>query len=1049
MQNRKRIVTIITMLLCSIVCALAGAFVVKADAQAVNFSFNGEIQAEYKVGDVVNIPSASVGDITADVKISLPDGTYTNKESISLKTPGFYLIEYSAILDGKLYKTQKSFVVSGDLFTLKGVGSCEYKTLSSTDVSGMYFNLYSGDSIVYNDIVDLSTLNGPTDTIYRMFPMVSNVGEADITQYEVTLTDAYNENISITVRFKQSLQSSSNDFKVSYVDAKFNDNKYCGLEVNSSGQYTVDNIVGIYSGAEPITSQNYHAHIDNPKFGAPIIASFTGGTQEESRNEGRHWAGIAYDINTNIVYATSNSYRVVIADFENADIFGEKFTGFTDGKVKVTIKPTNYNKGSCGIFISEFAGKKFSEEDTKSFSSTYSPEININYGEYSLDTVPNVRKGDSYQVFDATAYDLVDGLLSTKISVYYGYYGANKIQVDLVDGRFTAKHLGTYTIAYEATNSMGKTSLELLNVISVADNEELDLILTGEPDYNMSLAAGKALKVLDNYNIINAYGHGILSVEAVLKADKTVAFALNESNNYTFTPTTSGEYQIIYTVSDYSSKKIITRNLNVVASNNIYYVTKGAFPEYLIKNGSYNLDVLNAYTLDTGKPVQQEVSLFVEPSYGESLVSVEPILKITEQYITANQTVKLLYRPAQGNIEEDAYFIKEIPVIDTGLYTENFDKSKYFIQGKGKVVFTPQEEFTECEVEKFDEGVANFDFANYISVNSFKLNLKALVRGESFQAFDKLNVYLYDTIDDRNYIVISLFKDTEGWFITVNSQNPLKLSNTWGGADDEFYINFSAAKQRVTINKFFVFNNITFFETDKPVEYLFGAKMRIEILGTDGCDGITIQSINGEILDKHADLAPASIDYSMDNNAGEKTVGETVTLLPFAAYDVFAPYLDVTLQVTLRKLGSNTKEYVKAIDGTELRRCSANRGWEFVLSEFGTYTVQIFAKDGINSDNDTSYSYSILVADNEKPEVQITQKKTSYSKGSTFNNPKFTVNEENYGWYITIETPDGFKTFVNDEKKYNFDKSGKYKVTLIVYDSTMNMSRVSYVVNVK
>ena len=133
MQNRKRIVTIITMLLCSIVCALAGAFVVKADAQAVNFSFNGEIQAEYKVGDVVNIPSASVGDITADVKISLPDGTYTNKESISLKTPGFYLIEYSAILDGKLYKTQKIKNV-----TLKLYDTCRHELLREKNKKEVY-----------------------------------------------------------------------------------------------------------------------------------------------------------------------------------------------------------------------------------------------------------------------------------------------------------------------------------------------------------------------------------------------------------------------------------------------------------------------------------------------------------------------------------------------------------------------------------------------------------------------------------------------------------------------------------------------------------------------------------------------------------------------------------------------------------------------------------------------------------------------------------------------------------------------------------------------
>ena len=1051
-MRKKRIKSVIisAALAISLTCSVAGLLHAVADSMTTEFSFDGTLQDNYKVSDVLEIPSATLGDVEAEFRIILPDGTYSNKERFELSMPGAYTIEYTAVVDGKIYKMQKTFVVSGDLFTLNGTGSSEYITIEETGVSGMYFNMYNGDSIVYNDIVDLTLLNGPQDTLYKMFPMVSTVGEADITQYEVTLTDAYDENNAVTVRFKKSSIASANDYKISYVEASFNGSKFCGLEQSATGQYTVENLNGLYKGGQPLYSETYRAHVNTPKYGAPILASFTGGTQQSPLNSGNQWVGIAYDMNTNIVYATcSSKYRVVVADFENADIFGEKFQGFTDGKVKISIKPTIFEKGSCGIFISEFAGKKFTEEDTKSFVSSYAPNINVDYKGYSKDNLPKVRKGASYQIFDATAYDIVDGNLPVKVSVYYGYSTKNKVQVELIDGKFTANRLGTYTVVYQAMNKTGKITTEILEIESENNVEELSAHIIGEIDYNVSVSAGNTVKVLEDYQVVNAYGKENFSAKAVLKSDSSVCFELNQENDYSFMPIVSGEYEIVYTVSDYSQVTTFTRTLTVIGSNTIYYTVNGAIPEYLIKNGLYDLSVVDAYTLDKGTPIKQSVLLYVDLGNGSEFIPIDGIMEIKDEYLTSKNTVNLVYMPDIENAEERNAFVREIPVIDAGLYTENMDKSKYFVVNKGEVSFKPDEYYTNCEIRSLEDGTARFTFANYLNVNPFKIKLGAYVKGDEFVAFDRVNVYLYDAINTSNYIVVSLFKDTEGWFVTVNEKKSLKLSNTWGGADDEFYVNFSSAKNKCVINNFFTFTDINFYGTDDTAVYTDGAKMVIEVISKNGCDGIQIRSVNDAEFDKYADMSPASVDVSADTNAGEWKIGETVTLLPFAAYDVFAPYMEVKVSVSLRKDGDAKKADVKSVDGIKLYRVSALRGYEFVLSEYGTYTVQISAEDGINSDNDASYSYSITIADYTKPIVNITDKKTSYAVGDTFTVPKFTVDISQYNWCVIVENPDDQKAFVNGENGYVFNKAGKYKISLLVYDVDMNITEVVYTVTVK
>ena len=239
---------IITALILCLTFSVAGLFFAYAEqnenvAEPTQFEFTGSIESQYSVNEVINIPVAKIGGKIADYRIVFPDGTYSNASTVKVAKSGYYSIEYTAVINGRVYKTTKSFMVGDDLFTINGLGSSEFKEIGNSGVMGLYFNLYSGASITYNDLVDLNEFNGELDTLFKLHPYVSKVGETDITQMKITLTDAYNEDNYVTVRYEHSIHANN----VTYLDAGFNGSKFCGMTLDfahAPGSYYVDGMTG-------------------------------------------------------------------------------------------------------------------------------------------------------------------------------------------------------------------------------------------------------------------------------------------------------------------------------------------------------------------------------------------------------------------------------------------------------------------------------------------------------------------------------------------------------------------------------------------------------------------------------------------------------------------------------------------------------------------------------------------------------------------------------------------------------------------------------------
>lgn len=1017
-------------------------------AGATAFTSTTTLESEYNIGTEITVPTAKFGETEASFKVIMPDGSCTDSDTLTLNKTGNYTIEYFAKVGGTVLKETKSFVVLGSLFTIDGNGYSEYITDSTTSISGVYFSLNDGATIRYNDIVDLNSLwktkASDSTSLFKLVHMPSVIGESDISRFDVTLTDAYDDTKTVTLRYKQPTGNTS----YTYVDATFGDGRYCGFNAagTSDKEYGVDGYNGTIK-----------AFFDHKTYGTTLRASFTGGTQD-SPVDASKCTGVKYDTLNNVLWATNEDafYNNVITDLENTEIYGSKFDGFTSGLVKVSITPVTFNKASWGVFISEFAGKAITEKDNKDFLPSRQPDLSVDFGEYDDNNIPAVKTGSAYTLFNATAYDFTDGGIPVDVRVFYGYRNAKKVQVAIENGKFTPRYAGVYTVEYEATNSYGISTKKTVEIMAIdgMDKLQMDLTESGEPDYTQAVSAGTTVTAFTQYpTFTNNLGNVDLMVTAVCKEAPSVKYELNAKNKYSFIPTVSGTYEIVYQFSDYSEQQTVIKTFVVEKSDIVYYETNGVYPEYLIKNGIYNFAFVKSYTLETGKPVEKDTVLGVYDNSG-ALIPVTGNLTISEEFIDENNTVTFAYYPK--NVENANKQVITRPVVDTGLYTPALQMQNYFITNTGDITFEATEDGILCDLNELSDGKASFTFINTLMANPLALEIYPYAKGENLQAFDKLNAYLYDSWDDEHFIKVSLVKGVNAWNAMLNDGGESYLCESFEEKTDRFYINFNSYKARLMLNNSLTYEDVCFYGTQTPALFEHGIRLVVEIEGAEGCDGIRVASVNGmKMSASKSDKTPAVVDASRDNNKGEKQLGEIVTLYPFAVYDVISPYISATLTVRLL-LPNGTYEDVKSVDGITLNNVDPTKEYQFKLKKYGTYSVKIALEDRNSWNKEGRYEYSIFVVDYTKPVITFANVSNTAKVGSLFKMPKFTVDLENYDYIVLIKDVNGFMQNVKDTN-YTFTEKGVYTVTVMVYDTTsqkmdsdyMNIGEATYTIVVK
>lgn len=1008
----KKIILLFTLIFLAITSfSVVGVSFAKDNNSTDSFTFESSIKETYSVGEIVEIPVAKFGDEVADFVVYLPDGTATYSNSFELSQNGKYTVEYSFITDDRIISESLSFNVLSPMFSIVGDGYTEFRTLEN-GTEGVYANLSKNSSLVYNGVIDLTKISG-MDLLFKFITSPAVAGEADTNNLEFTLTDAYDDNLFINLRFKKYSDPDSSEYSVSYIDCGFNGGAYCGLQRNTKGKFVYDN-------------QNYTCTKNNEKYGADFTFSMTGGMPGIPKY---NFAGITYDETTGLIYAkTALGYKVLVTDLENINIYGEKFPGFTDGKVKFSVRPYNMMKTTCGLFFSEIAGQTITKNNYNAFESSFYPEIKVDLGE-NENLAPNAKQGKEYKVFNATALDVIDGNLEVKTEVYFGYENQNKIRVNVSNNSFIPNRIGEYTIVYTATNSFGKTSQSFVKIKCSNDYEKLNLAFENEWDYSIPAKVGNNVKLFDGYEIVNNFGASNLSVTITLKEDNSIVYNLDD--DFCFEPLYAGEYEIVYSFADYIEEDSFIKTLTVTKNDAVRYELTKNLNKYFISNGEYDINVVKAYSLSSGKPVEVPIKAYyiADSSLEEKLIE--------ENFIAvANEKVTLLYR-AQTEFEVEPFTI-DVPVINTIFDSYLIDKTKYFIPTKGSLNFETTDNSIICEFLHSENGIVSLDFANVLARNEFSMTLESYLVNGDFNPFGRLNLYLEDSKNANNVVKLSLYRENGIWLASVNDGNPLKFKDSWGMEGDLLEFNYDIYGQTFSLNNEINFSVPYFYNSTTPVLFEEGLNLTIEFENVGSCKGIKIREVNGQVFNNsNYDTSNPTIDRAHDKNTGTKSINTVIDVGGFYAFDVLSPNTQVYLTVR------GPQGVVTSVDGIFMNKVDAKLFYKIKLTEYGNYTVKLDCTDG---ENDDSKTYNITVENIIPPTVTITSKTDNGKVGKSIQLAKFTVemaNNGEYKYFFAIFEPNAHIAYTKD-KTFVPKYAGKYEVHLFVFDTNYNLTELIY-----
>lgn len=989
---KKRILIVLSSILLACLLIAVPFMITNPNAAKADCVVNGTIEAEYFIGEELSIPTATFNvdgaTVAAEKTVVMPDGTVKSAESIVLDQTGEYTVRYTAQKDGKAYFEEKTFQVHKALYEVSKGGSVVYGAEESLDgAKGLQVSLKDESVFRLNKKVNLNTLDKEMPFLkMRITPSIKGFPELDTIYIKVT--DAYNENsffVLKIVRFSSRLNKDTvagvfahiNDFATVY-----NDNIVCvPQQAEWSGWLSKISFVGDES-VSPLTEQGlaFYFNVEQQRvFGEDVNKEQTG----------------VLDLSA----------------------FPEKWQGLTTGDVYIEIFGGNFKATEAHLFIDSIAGIDL---QTNKLTDELAPAISVDYDKFSATEYPMAYVGNTYTVFDATAFDLNDGSVDVQTSVYYNYYSDNRAMVALNGNTFKPTRAGTYTIVYTAKDSFGNVQEEYVDV------EVLDAALAPEFAYEVNGEYQTACFVgqyvtFPSVTFNGGVGYMTESMK-VTKNGKDFAF-----DGATFRPMEAGSYTIAFTAIDYVGRVCeFSYVLEVSADEAPVFVTN---PETLF-TGNYIVGY--AHTL----PNVQAVVVSADGNVTDAPVTVTADNgSIANGSYTPNAAGAVrftLTATANGKttevvLERMAYAITN----EIGI-----DMQSMFIPGENVVAGYSVDGFAEYKVT----GTGKIEYLNTVLSENVFVKLQTDAQYKEIYA---LNVRLYNPANRSQMMELEL-KNFDGLaFASVNGQSYQSVVSGDFSGLNAFEVKYVESSKTISVNglAYDAGEDFNGLNSDYAV-------LEIEVVGAgeDTVYGLIVEKVGNQALksDTVVDIAKPVIACFGDYG-GTYAIGSVYTTPRVFAKDMIDPSMKSFTMTITAPDGT-----VVEIDGEKIQNVDVAT-YSFELTMYGSYFFEYIAKD--SSNRKETFSYAIIVPDLTAPEVEVTG---SYDKtasvGSTLTIAKFTATDnvdsaDKLSMTYFVYDPVGNFKIVSGS--FTADKAGRYIVYCYVTDSFGNVGLGYYSVEVK
>ena len=989
--------------LAAVISACVAVFLIpsalKADAETT--WSDPQFKEEYVCGDTVTVPSleVTVGDetsVNATAVVTYPDGKATTETKLLLEKAGQYVIEYTAIVGGKVYRKTYSFNVKAVAYTFKSSDSVavygEYTEFGAKS-EGLIVRLANSDSITFTKLIDVRNSTS-VDMFVKGFITPDARGSADFSKLIVTLTDSEDDSVYLTYQMKKSSQ-----LGVSYVTVGGNGQDQVGAEVGQ-GKIHTNNIYGTPAYVSFVAQTNKTQMVDGIET-----------TYAADRAPDAIQFAFAYDAETVSAYSST----VQIADMDDADFYRTLWYGFPSGRARLSISASGYNNVTANFCLTEAAGISAADLDENGFTETDAPEITIDVDDEN--DMPQAEKGLYYPVPSATAYDVYSGNCDVSVAVYYNYGSKNQTSVGITGGKFKPTLEGNYVIEYSAKDAFSNVGKKTLSVRAVTKVDDIAITLEKSED---TLTLGNAL-VPSEAAVSGGSGK--------IELKKYVVFeGKQEELTDGYLPEKEGVYTVKYVAVDYIGKTCErTYNVTAVRTDKPTLAEKVVLPRVYISGTAYSLPDVAVNVYSTGSLEKKSATFRITDKNGEKTYASGS--KFTPEVSENNDKIKVecLY----GNT---VLYEAEVPAIIAKIGTQ-IRTDRYFY-GAEEISTTDETGANYkrglASIIGSECGKSGWTFANPLIAEGLALKLKTV---KNLTAFESFTFALTDSSDEKQTVSVTVPTSVGSKIICGSKTYDSSLALSGGAdlvfeySDETLTITSGGKKVVVALTEYADGEKFNGFSSDKVY-------MELAVNKVTAQSRYVIEEVSGNVISRaFGDYSAPS--FVLPENEGDKqTVGTIYTLVKGVCGDVFAPNTSVSMTVY-----APDGTIVTDVNGQKLENVSPFTDYKVLLSQTGKYRASYDISEVDWVGNSWTYAYTINVPDKVAPTIKFADGGIKTAKvGDTVAIPSFTVSDnitakDKISVNVFVINPNGRLIYLGNNALIKCEYKGEYK--FVVYAADM------------
>ncbi len=1078
MKNKRKKIAIIALTFC-LICVAVCAGIALATGSGIVVS--GEILDDYARGTKLEIPTATltVGatDYEVSHKVRYPDGRVSSDSRVTLDTVGSYVLTYSATVDNTLYEEAFEFSAYDSFSSLfsygdnvRLVGETSIPSYMITKGSKAYQGAKEGAkftftennaTIYYNGVIDLNDVGFDIDSL--MYDSAGNQYDHDsngtLDRVHPVGWGRPGEFIELLVTPEDNSTKEFNTIEIKLTDIH-DENNFLRYDITAADtgvyQQPHQSFLGVTAN-DAFDSRGYENNGANPSpVGANMEMSFYG-------QNGLSWSDslkLYFDNETldcvGFPRTAGHHTSVVFDRFQDSQIvgLGNEWFGFTTGEVYLEITVKNLVAKECSLMILGVGGHKIGGEvNDKNVITPITGDLDGDGDMYDGDALPYAVAGpnNTYPVFDAVAYNTTGGVLSgVEAKVFYG---TNRENVAITNGRFKTDKVGNYYIEYSVESPYGFETKELVvEARSVYDSGDApNYELRPETTQVVESGMGDFVTVYSG-NRIQGVGAWTESVKLEYRATASDAWAekaiLGESVRY-FITENPGEYKLTYVASDMLGTTFTEEHTVSVAYDSVPRLSTVNVPTSFIKGRKISFPNATAQFISAEGAKEVRVQMLVDG------------VDYTTTPYTVNGDFTVVYRATlsgdDSNYTEKSYFVKAVDLtagIPTGGSAQqaNAFLGKYFEISDVDQDSTP--DFT-TSVEKenliFTTSTdnASFKFINSIPIELFKVifNVSSAVADNKF---DKINVYLTDSVNSSERIKLSIVKEIKNNIVYaqfyLNDEMMGAITGSFNGTSTSpFTISYNKAQKSFYDANGELLCTPSVFDNGMAFNgfssgYVY---MTVSLSGVSGQTSVKLNEISSQKFNASvtADNSAPQIMYSKSMSASSYTTPGTPQIISsVVGYDVLSEIDKITVLIT-GPGGSSDKIYEGSISSD----------YTFTPNDIGRYVVRYSASDTAGKKM-TAKQFFIFVQEENAPTVTVSNPpKDVYYVGDKLTIGEATVTDDTDTecvLTIFVETPTLTQNVVSAGDEVVFDKAGTYIINYYARDKYYNRTTVTYVIYV-